>query len=282
MNPTDKGCQRITREPNPLAAFIRWGIIFQLVALRRQFLMSTKTSEHKESAIARAERQVARLQEILNAIRHPDGLPVFQMNPEQQWQFTQYIRLLLEWNQRTDLISPGDEGRIAERHILESLAVAAAWPFIVGTSVLDLGSGAGFPGLPLKIMCPDLIMTLLDSRQRRWLFLNSTKRYLGLENCFPLCERAEQLAKAPEQPEDRRQFEIVIARAVADLRKLWRWSRPILAPGGVLLAMKGGDLEDELQTLKKFDPKASYQIRQYSPEWKVDPTRCLVVVGENL
>jgi 16S rRNA (guanine527-N7)-methyltransferase len=243
--------------------------------------MSTKTSEHKESAIARAERQVARLQESLNEIRHADGLPVFQMNQEQQWQFTQYIRLLLEWNQRTDLISPGDEDRIAERHILESLAVAATWPFITGTSVLDLGSGAGFPGLPLKIMCPDLIVTLLDSRQKRWLFLNTTKRYLGLQNCFALLERAEQLAMPPEKPEDHRQFEVVIARAVADLRKLWRWSRPLLVPGGVLLAMKGGDLEEELQALKKFDPKAQYQIRQYSPEWKVDPTRCLVVVADS-
>jgi 16S rRNA (guanine527-N7)-methyltransferase len=243
--------------------------------------MSTKAIKHTESPIVRAERQVAQLQEILDEIRHPDGLPVFQMNPEQQWQFTQYIRLLLEWNQRTDLISPGDEDRIAERHILESLAVAATWPFITGASVLDLGSGAGFPGLPLKIMCPDLIMTLLDSRQRRCLFLNTTKRYLGLQNCFALLERAEHLAKPSGEPEDRKQFEIVIARAVADLRKLWRWSRPILAPGGVLLAMKGGDLEAELQALKTFDPKASYQIRQYSPEWKVDPTRCLVVVAED-
>ncbi len=244
--------------------------------------MSTKKTKHSESAMARAEAQVARLQEILSGIRHPDGLSVFPMNPQQQWQFTQYIRLLLEWNQRTDLISPGDEDRIAERHILESLAVAATWPFIVGTSVLDLGSGAGFPGLPLKIMCPDLIMTLLDSRQRRWLFLNTTKRYLGLENCFALCERAEQLVKSAELPENHRQFEIVIARAVADLRKLWRWSRPILAPGGVLLVMKGGDLEEELQALKKFDPKVNYQIRQYSPEWKVDPTRCLVVVVDDM
>jgi 16S rRNA (guanine527-N7)-methyltransferase len=239
--------------------------------------MSTKTSE-----LARAEKQVSRLQEILNEIRHPDGLPVFQMNPEQQWQFTQYIRLLLEWNQRTDLISPGDEERIAERHILESLAVAATWPLITGASVLDLGSGAGFPGLPLKIMCPDLIMTLLESRQRRSLFLNSIIRDLKLENCFALCERAEQLAKASEPRENDKQFAIVIARAVADLRKLWRWSHPLLAPGGVLLAMKGGDLEEELQALKKFDPKASYQIRQYSPEWKVDPTRCLVVVAEEI
>lgn len=241
-----------------------------------------KPTKPAVSTSERAERQVARLQESLNGIRHLDGLLVFQLNPKQQWQFTQYIRLLLEWNQRTDLISPGDEDRIAERHILESLAVAATWPFMTGTSVLDLGSGAGFPGLPLKIMCPDLIMTLLDSRQRRWLFLNTTKRYLRLENCFALLERAEQLAKPPEEPEERRQFEVVIARAVADLRRLWRWSRPLLAPGGVLLAMKGGDLEAELQALKKFDPKASYQIRQYSPEWKIDPTRCLVVVADDV
>jgi 16S rRNA (guanine527-N7)-methyltransferase len=227
-------------------------------------------------ALKRAEEEIVRLQEFLSEVQRVSGSPIFDLTPEKHWQFTHYVRLLLEWNQRLDLISPKDEARIAERHLLESLAVLSVWRFIVGTSVLDLGSGGGFPGIPMKIMCPDLVMTLLESRQRKWLFLNSTKRYLGLENCYALCDRVENLAKSPE-----RQFEVIISRAVADLRKLWRWSRPLLVSGGVLLAMKGGDLEEELKALKKFDPNACYRILKYPPEWKIDPSRCVVAVADN-
>lgn len=221
----------------------------------------------------RAEEQVARLQQRLIEIRHSDKLPFPEPTPEQIVQLTNYLRLLLEWNQRINLISPNDEDRITERHIIESLAVLSIWPFPEGASVLDLGSGGGFPGIPLKIMRPDLAMMLMESRQKKALFLNTVVRELQLPNCRIVNVRAEDLA-----PNSAERFSIVIARAVADLKTLWQWSRPLLTAGGALLAMKGGEIEDELRALKKFDLGIEYLVLRYFDQWNVDLSRCLVVV----
>jgi 16S rRNA (guanine527-N7)-methyltransferase len=132
-------------------------------------------------------------------------------------QLTNYLRLLLEWNQPHQLDFPNDEDRLAERHIIESLAVLVVWPFAEGASVLDLGSGSGFPGVPLIIMRPDLSMTLLESRQKKALFLTTIIRELHLPNCRVVNARAEELAQNSGE-----RFSIVIARAVADLKTLWQ------------------------------------------------------------
>lgn len=238
-------------------------------------MKSTKPSKPEALTSERVEKQVARLFELLAEIRQSAGAPSLDLTAEQQQQFAKYVRLLLEWNQRINLISPGDEDRIAERHILESLAVLSVWPFPEGASVLDLGSGGGFPGIPLKIMRPDLSMTLLESRQKKALFLNAVVRELKLEGCRVVNARAEDIAQSSEE-----QFSIVIARAVAELKTLWEWSKPLLISGGVLLAMKGGELDDELQALEKADPNSRYRIISYPAPWQIDPSRCLVTVDQ--
>lgn len=222
----------------------------------------------------RAAIQMTRLQQKFSELQSSGNLPFSEPAPEQIEQLQKYITLLLEWNQRINLISPNDEDRIAERHILESLAVLSAWPFPENTSVLDLGSGAGFPGIPLKIMRPDLTMTLLESRQKKTLFLGAAVRELLLPNCRVVNARAEDLVKTSGE-----KFSIVIARAVADLKTLWNWSKPLLTKGGVLLAMKGGELGEELQTLKKFDSRVEYRMLQYTVVWEVEMSRCLVVLS---
>jgi len=199
-------------------------------------------------------------------------MPFPEPADEQIARLREYVRLLLEWNQRINLISPNDEDRIAERHILESLAVLSAWPFPENASVLDLGSGGGFPGVPLKIMRPDLTTTLLESRQKKTLFLNTVVRELRLENCRVVNARAEEISG--------QKFSIVIARAVADLKTLWEWSRPLLISGGVLLAMKGGELDNEFQALKKFDSRVGYRVLSYPEEWEVEASRRLVVLDK--
>jgi len=225
----------------------------------------------------RAEQQVDRLRERLALVSQADAAHFPELTTLQWQQFNHYIRLLLEWNQRINLISPNDEDRIAERHILESLAVLSVWPFPENASVLDLGSGGGFPGIPLKITRPDLAMTLLESRQKKTLFLNAVVRELQLENCRVVNARAEELTKTSDE-----KFSIVIARAVADLKTLWKWSKPMLDDNGVLLAMKGGELNDELQALMKFDPRIEYRVLHYPAKWEVDESRCLVIVSNNL
>ena len=215
--------------------------------------------------------QIARLQQKFSELQRSGKLPFSEPSPEQIAHLQKYIALLLDWNQRINLISPNDEDRIAERHILESLAVLSAWPFPQNSTVLDLGSGAGFPGIPLKIMRPDLVMTLLESRQKKTLFLNTVVRELPLANCRVVNARAEDLPKTSGE-----KFSIVIARAVADLKTLWEWSKPLLVSNGVLLAMKGGELNAELRALKKFDSRIEQKVFEYPKYWEVDASRFLV------
>ncbi len=221
------------------------------------------------------EDQVARLQQKFSELQQSGKLPFPEPTSKQIEQLQKYITLLLEWNQRINLISPNDEDRIAERHILESHAVLSAWPFPENASVLDLGSGAGFPGIPLKIMRPDLAMTLLESRQKKTLFLNTIVRELQLPNCRVVNARAEELAKTSGE-----KFSLVIARAVADLKTLWEWGRPLLVSGGVLLAMKGGELDNEVHALKKFDSRIEHRVLKYPEMWEIDPSRCLVTITD--
>jgi 16S rRNA (guanine527-N7)-methyltransferase len=223
---------------------------------------------------ASPEAQVARLRKKFSALQNSGQLPFPEPTSEQIAQLQNYLCLLLEWNQRINLISPNDEDRIAERHILESLAVLSAWSFSQNATVLDLGSGGGFPGVPLKIMRPDLAMTLLESRQKKTLFLNTVVRELQLPSCRVVNARAEELSKTSGD-----KFSIVIARAVADLKMLWEWSRLLLVSGGVLLAMKGGELSDELLALQKFDSKVKAQIYCYSEYWGVEASRNLIVLA---
>jgi 16S rRNA (guanine527-N7)-methyltransferase len=241
----------------------------------------TKRTQSKLEALTssadarrQADEQVARLLKLFAPIRQTGRAPFLDLNLSQKEQLAQYIRLLLEWNQRINLISPNDEDRIAERHILESLAVLSVWDFPKESTVLDLGSGGGFPGIPLKIIRPDLAMTLLESRQKKALFLNAVVRELKLENCRVVNARAEEISGE--------KFSIVIARAVADLKTLWKWSRSLLVDGRVLLAMKGGELDDELQTLRKLDPRIEYQMLSYSERWEVEASRRLVIVSRRV
>jgi len=221
-----------------------------------------------------AEDQATRLQQKFAALQNSGRLPFPEPASKQIEQLQKYLALLLDWNQRINLISPNDEGRIAERHILESLAVLSTWTFPQNASVLDLGSGGGFPGVPLKIMRPDLAMTLLESRQKKTLFLNAAVQELKLSSCRVVNARAEELAKTSGE-----KFSLVIARAVADLKTLWEWSRPLLVSGGALLAMKGGELNDELQILKKFDSRVEHRFLRYPEEWGIETSRCLTVMS---
>ena len=134
------------------------------------------------------------------------------------------------------LIGPRETERIWDRHILNSLAVADLIPD--GSSVVDVGSGAGLPGIPLAIVRPDLSVTLLESMLRRTTFLETVVPELGL---------AERVRVVRGRAEDHReQYDVVLARAVAPLDRLVRWCRPMMGRHGVLLALKGQAAEVEI------------------------------------
>jgi 16S rRNA (guanine527-N7)-methyltransferase len=145
-------------------------------------------------------------------------------------QFAMYAGELIKWNRKINLTAITDPAALAVKHFLDSIAPAALIP--TGASVLDIGSGAGFPGIPLKIVRPDLRVTLNDAVRKKVNFQKHVIRTLGLENIESHQIRAEQFST--ENP-----FDVVITRALSALTEFVTLALPLLAEDGVMLALKG-------------------------------------------
>lgn len=155
-----------------------------------------------------------------------------------------YVALLLASNRRMNLISRSEEENVWENHVLPSLVALTMVDVPRGASVLDLGSGGGLPGIPLKIARPDLDMVLLDSIRKKTLFLRRVAAELALPKCAVLQQR---LSPEFPPPELRGAFDLVTARAVAAVESLWTMAEPVLKSGGYLLAWKGRSDEPDLK-----------------------------------
>lgn len=197
----------------------------------------------------------------------------FLLSRSQLELFDAYIELLLKWNGKVRLISTSDESRIVKRHIVESLVVTGLKQIPRYSSVLDLGAGAGLPGIPLKIADPTIRLTLLDSRRMKSLFLEEAVRTLKLDEAQVVHDRAEKMVEKFAGKFDR-----VVARAVSSLYNLWQWASPVLKKDGVLLAQKGGDLSRETDELLAAHPKVKIEKLEYDPAWQVEPSRFVIAI----
>ncbi|NPV29393.1 MAG: 16S rRNA (guanine(527)-N(7))-methyltransferase RsmG [Firmicutes bacterium] len=166
------------------------------------------------------------------------------LGPEQQDQFRRYAELLLEWNKKTNLVRIKSLAELFRNHFLDSLWCAAGCAFRDGHRLLDLGSGAGFPGIPLKISFPGVRVFLLEAQRKRCAFLQEVCRALELDACTVLAGRAEDLGRLPGL---RAAFDRVVVRALARLPVILELGLPFLLPGGLLVALKGRDVERELE-----------------------------------
>ncbi len=155
---------------------------------------------------------------------------------EQEDLFARFLALLLDYNQRVNLTGITDPAEVAVKHFVDSLTVHTVWHPHAGDRALDLGTGAGFPGIPLAIMHPDITMVLNDSVRKKVDFLRHAVAALQLAHARPVWARAEELACRPEY---REQFNAVFVRAVAHLAVLIEYALPLLKVGGVLICMKG-------------------------------------------
>ena len=160
---------------------------------------------------------------------------------EQKQQLAALKDLYTEWNEKINVISRKDMDHFYEHHVLHSLAIATQFEFKPGMQVLDLGCGGGFPGIPMAIFFPETQFHLVDSINKKLKVVNAVSEAIGLKNISTEHTRAEDIKY--------RKFDAVISRAVAPLKDLWRWSRPLLkkgsSPGG-LICLKGGDLATEI------------------------------------
>ena len=153
-----------------------------------------------------------------------------------------YLEDLLHWTQDSNLVAQSDLGRLASRHVAESLAVLPLLDRLAPTSLVDVGSGAGFPALPIQIARPDLAVTVVESRRRKGLFLQRVVDGLDLPNATVIVGRAERLAEDGAGP-----FDAATARAVALIGEVLPWLAPIIRPGGHALLFKGSSHPEELQ-----------------------------------
>ena len=169
-----------------------------------------------------------------------------KLSKEQAEMFFNYMNLLLEWNEKINLTAITEEKEVIVKHFVDSLTIAKYIP--EGASLVDVGTGAGFPGIPLKIIREDLKITLLDSLQKRINFLDVVIKELNLENIETIHARVEEFGKNSKYRES---FEVATSRAVANLSTLTEYLLPLVKVGGIAVCMKGSSIEEELETSKK-------------------------------
>lgn len=158
-------------------------------------------------------------------------------------QFDRYFELLVEWNRIMNLTGITDYNEVNEKHFLDSLAIVKVQDMEMISNVIDIGTGAGFPGIPLKIVYPHLKVTLLDSLNKRIKFLNCVIQELALEDISALHGRAEDFAKKGEY---RERYDLCVSRAVANLATLSEYCLPYVKRNGLFVSYKSGEIEEEL------------------------------------
>jgi 16S rRNA (guanine527-N7)-methyltransferase len=184
-----------------------------------------------------------------------------ELSPAQQDQFAALFDVYKEWNDKINVISRKDFDTLYERHVLHSLAIVKFLPFQNGSKILDIGTGGGFPGIPLAIMFPECQFHLVDSIGKKIKVVQEVAAALGLKNVKATHGRAEEVKD---------KYDFVVSRAVAELELLVKWSQGKISkkqinaiPNG-LICLKGGDLSEELKAVNQY--KELYSLNDYFTE----------------
>lgn len=184
-------------------------------------------------------------EEILAARADEVGIP---LTAEQIGQFSVYNEMLLDWNTRMNLTALTAPEDVAVKHIIDSLTAYDAALFDGARRLIDVGTGAGLPGIPLAVYAPHLTVTLLDSLNKRVRFLTEVTASMGLQNVRCIHARAEESARTAEH---RAAYDIVVSRAVARLPVLLEYTLPFVRVGGTLLALKGRAYAEEQKEARR-------------------------------
>ncbi|MEE1086316.1 MAG: 16S rRNA (guanine(527)-N(7))-methyltransferase RsmG [Schaedlerella sp.] len=200
-----------------------------------------------------------------------------ELNDAQLQQFEKYYELLVEWNKVMNLTAITEYEEVYEKHFLDSLAIVKVEDMSKVESIIDIGTGAGFPGIPLKIAFPHLKVVLLDSLNKRINFLNTVIEELGLENVETLHGRAEDYAKKLDY---REKADLCVSRAVANLSTLSEYCLPYVKVSGKFIPYKSGEITAEADEAKKavgiLGGKINKILKFHLPD--SDITRSFVII----
>ena len=166
-----------------------------------------------------------------------------ELNENMKNQFDRYYELLVEWNKVMNLTGITEYEEVNEKHFVDSLSIVKVIDINKVESIIDIGTGAGFPGIPLKIAFPHLKVTLLDSLNKRIKFLNAVIDELNLDHIETIYGRAEDYAKKTEYREN---YDLCVSRAVANLSTLSEYCVPYVKVGGLFISYKSGDIDEEI------------------------------------
>lgn len=189
--------------------------------------------------------------------------------------YNEYIQAFLKQNAKLNLISKNDEKFLWEKHIFDSLSIEKFFDkYKKGKAMLDIGTGGGFPALPVAYTYKDIDVYPLDSIRKKINAINEMKDELNLENVFPICERAEKLSQ---------KFDLVTSRAVAPLKVISGYALPLLKKDGYFVAFKSvkaqEEIDDAISILKKFNAKV-IDIIEYDLPLEENHTRNLIVIKQ--
>jgi 16S rRNA (guanine527-N7)-methyltransferase len=173
-----------------------------------------------------------------------------------------YEKELIVWNQKFNLTAIRDTESIRTKHFLDSFSCVLAWKASPPNHLIDIGTGAGFPGIPLKILYPSMKLTLVESVGKKAMFCQHIVRVLGLEQVNVIQARAEDLGQKPEQREN---YDWAVARAVANLNVLSEYLIPLVKVGGMALAQKGESGPAEAQSAEKAMKLLGGKLKQLIP-----------------
>ena len=199
--------------------------------------------------------------------------------------FEKFEEILLQWNSAMNLTRITDEEDIINKHFIDSLCIVNADEFLdhdlnSSINVLDMGSGAGFPGIPIKIMWPEIRLTLVDSLEKRVRFLRRMIDELGLRDTYAVHSRAEDFGDMPGR---RGHYDVCVARAVAGLSVLAEYTLPFVKNGGQCVYYKGLEVEDEIQNAKRAFTLLGGKYPVHTVKYNlpdVDIGRSLVIVNK--